>query len=52
MATNIDTTLTPSTKTDFSVCGETFQFGNNESHILAYGKQINVFETSNKLSKY
>jgi len=51
MAANTDSTTTPSTTTDFSVSGETLQFGNNEKNILAYWKQINAFETSNKLSK-
>ena len=37
--------------TSFSVSGETLQFGTNETNILAYWKQINAFETSNKLSK-
>ena len=45
------TTTTSSTPSDFSVSGETIQFGNNEKNILAYWKQINAFETSNKLSK-
>jgi hypothetical protein len=47
MATSMDTTSTA----DFSVSGETLQFGSNEKNILAYWKQINAFETSNKLSK-
>ncbi|CAF1408196.1 unnamed protein product [Adineta steineri] len=51
MATNTTTTTTPSTPIDFSITGETIQFGNNEKDILAYWKQINAFETSNKLSK-
>ncbi|CAF4919157.1 unnamed protein product, partial [Rotaria magnacalcarata] len=51
MATNTEKTTTPSTILDFSVGGETLQFGNNEGNILAYWKQINAFETSNKLSK-
>ncbi len=51
MATNTDTTTTPSATNDFSVSGETLQFGNNETNILAYWKQIKAFETSNKLSK-
>ncbi|UJR12101.1 hypothetical protein I4U23_016279 [Adineta vaga] len=44
-------TTTSLTLIDFSVSGETLQFGNNEKNILAYWKQINAFETSNKLSK-
>ncbi|CAF3355268.1 unnamed protein product [Rotaria socialis] len=51
MATNTETTTTPSTILEFSIAGETLQFGNNEKNILAYWKQINAFETSNKLSK-
>ncbi len=51
MATNNDTTTTSSTTKDFTVSGETLQFGDNETNILAYWKQINAFETSNKLSK-
>ncbi len=51
MATSTDITVTPSTTIDFSVSGETLQFGNNETNILAYWKQIKAFETSNKLSK-
>ena len=46
-----NTASTPSSTTDFSVSGETLQFGNNEKNILTYWKQINAFETSNKLSK-
>ena len=51
MSTSTDTTATSSVTTNFSVSGETLQFGNNEKDILAYWKQINAFETSNKLSK-
>jgi hypothetical protein len=51
MATNNNTTTTLNTAMDFNVSGETLQFGNNETHILAYWKQINAFETSNELSK-
>ncbi len=51
MSTTTDTTATSSVTTNFSVSGETIQFGNNEKDILAYWKQINAFETSNKLSK-
>ncbi|CAF4010366.1 unnamed protein product, partial [Rotaria sp. Silwood1] len=51
MATNIDTTATQSTTMDFSVAGETLEFGNNKTNILAYWKQINAFQTSNKLFK-
>ena len=36
---------------EFSISGETLKFGENERKILAYWKQINAFETSNKLSK-
>ncbi|CAF3585238.1 unnamed protein product [Rotaria sp. Silwood1] len=43
--------MLPSTTIDFSVTGEILQFGNAEKNILAYWKQINAFETSNKLSK-
>jgi hypothetical protein len=51
MASNTNTTTTPSTTKEFSVSGETLQFGSNETNILAYWKEINAFETSNKLSK-
>jgi hypothetical protein len=51
MTATTDTAATPSTTMDFSVSGETLQFGNNETNILAYWKQIKAFETSNKLSK-
>ncbi|CAF5050157.1 unnamed protein product, partial [Rotaria sp. Silwood1] len=51
MATNIDTTATQSTTMNFSVAGETLEFGNNKTNILAYWKQINAFQTSNKLFK-
>ena len=51
MATNNNAATTPNTTMDFSVSGETLQFGNNETNILAYWKQIKAFETSNKLSK-
>jgi hypothetical protein len=51
MATSMDTTAMPSSTADFSVSGETLQLGSNEKNILAYWKQINAFETSNKLSK-
>ena len=49
--TQIQRTATSSVTTNFSVSGETLQFGSNEKDILAYWKQINAFETSNKLSK-
>jgi hypothetical protein len=48
MSTSTDAT---SVTTNFSVSGETLQFGSNEKDILAYWKQINAFETSNRLSK-
>ena len=51
MATNTDTTTTPSTTKDFTVSGETLQFVDNETNILVYWKQINAFDISNKLSK-
>lgn len=51
MTSNTETTTTSSTTLDFSVAGETIHFGSNETNILAYWKQINAFETSNKLSK-
>jgi hypothetical protein len=51
MSTSTDTTATSSVTTNVSVSGETLQFRNNEKDILAYWKQINAFETSNKLSK-
>jgi hypothetical protein len=51
MAANTTTAATPTTPIDFAVSGETLQFGNNENNILAYWKQINAFETSNKLAK-
>ena len=36
---------------EFSIGGETIQFGNNEKKILAFWKSIKAFETSHKLSK-
>ena len=51
MATNTNTTATPSTTKDFTVSCETLQLGDNETNVLAYWKQINAFEKSNKLSK-
>jgi hypothetical protein len=51
MTEKIDITAMPTSKIEFSVSGEILQFGNNETNILAYWKQIKAFETSNKLSK-
>jgi hypothetical protein len=51
MATTTDTSATASTSMNFTVSGETIQFGSNETNILAFWKQINAFETANKLSK-
>ena len=36
---------------DFTISGETLQFGQNEKKVLAFWKNIKAFETSNKLSK-
>jgi len=46
-----NTKANSSAKAEFSVSGETLQFGNNEKNVLEYWRQINAFETSNKLSK-
>ncbi|CAF3991096.1 unnamed protein product [Rotaria sp. Silwood2] len=51
MATIMETKTTQSSPIEFSVSHETLQFGNNENNILAFWKQINAFETSNRLSK-
>ncbi|CAF1051834.1 unnamed protein product [Rotaria sp. Silwood1] len=51
MATITETKTTQSTPIEFSVSHETLQFGNNETNILAFWKQINAFEISNRLSK-
>lgn len=48
---NTESTSTSLSTLDFSLSGETIQFGDNEKAILAYWKQINAFEISNKLSK-
>jgi len=50
-AMSSNTKANSSAKAEFSVSGETLQFGNNEKNVLEYWRQINAFETSNKLSK-
>ena len=51
MATTTEISAIASTTMDFSVSSEILQWSNNETNILAYWKQINAFEMSNKLSK-